>query len=36
MSFRRLPERVKARLTAALLFVCLISSLLAGAADTKW
>ncbi len=36
MRFPRLSESLRARITSGLLFFCLVASILAGAADTKW
>ena len=36
MRFPRLSESMRARISAAFLFLCLVASILAAAADTKW
>jgi len=36
MRFPRFPESLRARITTGLLFLSLLASVLAGAADTKW
>jgi hypothetical protein len=36
MRFPRISESLRARIAAGLLFFCLVASVLAGGADTKW